>query len=69
MLILKRNIGEVIRINHEIKIVVMGYEGKHVKLGIEAPKNIPIHREEIYQRILLEINLEHDHVNQRNELT
>ncbi len=51
MLILTRKIDESIRIGDHIKITVIEIEGKHIKLGIEAPKNISVHREEVYQRI------------------
>jgi carbon storage regulator len=51
MLVLTRKLEECIRINDNIKITVVEIEGKHVKLGIEAPKNVTVHREEVYQRI------------------
>lgn len=53
MLILTRRIGEVLVVgeNADVKVTVLGVRGDQVKLGIEADKNIPVHREEIYQRI------------------
>jgi carbon storage regulator len=51
MLILTRKPGETIRINDDICIKVLGVSGQQVRLGIEAPKGIEVHREEIYQRI------------------
>ena len=51
MLVLTRKLGEKIQIGDDISIVIMELKGKHVKLGIEAPANIKVHRAEIYQKI------------------
>jgi carbon storage regulator len=51
MLILTRRISESLIIGDDIKITVLGINGHQVKLGINAPKHISVHREEIYQRI------------------
>lgn len=51
MLILTRRIGETIIINDDIKIAILGIKGHQVRLGINAPKEVSVHREEIYQRI------------------
>ena len=51
MLVLTRKLGEKIQIGDDISIVIMEVKGKQVKLGIEAPSNIKVHREEIYQKI------------------
>jgi carbon storage regulator len=51
MLILTRRIQEVIVINENIKIMVLGIRGNQVKIGIEADKDIPIHRLEIFEKI------------------
>jgi carbon storage regulator len=51
MLILTRKFGENIRIGDNIKIVILDVKGGQVKLGIDAPANIAVHREEIYERI------------------
>jgi carbon storage regulator len=51
MLILTRKLGESITIGDDIKITFLETKGKHVRIGIEAPPHIAIHREEIYQLI------------------
>lgn len=51
MLILTRKIGEKLRINDDIEVVVLGVKHGQVRLGVEAPKDVSVHREEIYQRI------------------
>lgn len=51
MLILARKVGEVIVIDDKIKIIVLEVKGGQVKLGLEAPDHVTIHREEVYQRI------------------
>lgn len=51
MLALSRKAGESIIINNDIEIVVLDVKGEQVKLGINAPKSIPIYRKEIYEQI------------------
>ena len=51
MLILTRKLGENIRIGDKIRIVILEIKGGQVKLGIDAPPNVSVHREEIYERI------------------
>lgn len=51
MLVLTRKLGESIAIDDHIKIVVVQIKGKQVRLGIKAPKETKIHREEVYQAI------------------
>lgn len=51
MLILTRKIGESLLIGDEVEITVLSVRGSQVKLGVKAPKEISVHREEIYQRI------------------
>ena len=54
MLILARKVGEAIAISDDIKIRVVDIKGGQVRLGVEAPSNVAVHREEIYLRILEE---------------
>jgi carbon storage regulator len=51
MLILTRKVGESIRINENICITIVDMDGKNIKIGIDAPKEISIHREEVFKRI------------------
>ncbi|OGJ84534.1 MAG: carbon storage regulator [Candidatus Raymondbacteria bacterium RifOxyA12_full_50_37] len=54
MLVLTRKLGESIRIGDDIKITVVELDGRHAKLGVEAPKQVIVHREEVYERIQAE---------------
>ncbi|WP_129932398.1 MULTISPECIES: carbon storage regulator CsrA [unclassified Pseudomonas] len=51
MLILTRRVGESIRINDDITVTVLGVQGMQVRLGVEAPEEVAVHRQEIYERI------------------
>ena len=51
MLILTRRISESVIISDNVKITILGVKGNQVRLGIDAPKEISVHREEIYERI------------------
>ena len=51
MLILTRRIGESVFIGEEVRMTVLGVRGTQVRIGINAPKDVPVHREEIYYRI------------------
>lgn len=52
MLVLTRYPEERIRIGSDIKVTVLSVRGNKVRIGIEAPKDLPVHREEIFQRIV-----------------
>lgn len=54
MLILTRRIGETIMIGDDIAVMICGTEGGSVRIGIDAPKDIPVHRQEVWERIQLE---------------
>lgn len=59
MLILTRRVGETLMIGDEVTVTVLGVKGNQVRIGINAPKNVAVHREEIYQRIKNENDHEH----------
>jgi carbon storage regulator len=60
MLVLSRKIGEVITVGSSVKVTVLSFDRGIVRLGIEAPKSIPVHRKEVYDRII-EINKQAAH--------
>jgi len=51
MLVLTRRLGENLIIGSDVKVSVLGIKGNQVRIGIDAPKHVQVHREEIYERI------------------
>lgn len=51
MLILTRRVGETVMIGDDVAVTVLGVKGNQVRVGIKAPKDTPVHREEIFERI------------------
>jgi carbon storage regulator len=58
MLVLTRRTGEAIRVGHDVVVTIMGLKGNQVRLGIDAPKEVAVHREEIYERIKAESQID-----------
>jgi carbon storage regulator len=58
MLILTRRVGETLMIGDQVSVTVLGVKGNQVRIGVNAPRNVSVHREEIYDRI----QREHDGV-------
>ncbi len=54
MLVLSRRLGETLIIGDDVKITVLGISGNQVRVGIAAPKDVSVHREEVYNRIQTE---------------
>jgi carbon storage regulator len=54
-LILTRRVGEIIRIGPDVVVTVLGVNGSQIRLGIDAPKDVAVHREEVFERIKHEL--------------
>ncbi|QEY58166.1 carbon storage regulator CsrA [Pseudomonas sp. C27(2019)] len=54
MLVLTRRVGETLNIGDEVTLTVLGINGNQVRIGTAAPKDIAVHREEVYRRIQME---------------
>lgn len=66
MLILTRRVGETVMIGDEVTITILGVKGNQVRVGINAPKSVAVHREEIYERIKREQEAEADRKKKRD---
>ncbi len=55
MLILTRRVGETLMIGDDVTVTVLGVKGSQVRLGVDAPREVGVHREEIYERIQREL--------------
>ena len=60
MLILTRRIGESLKIGDDIRVTVLGVRGNQIRMGIHAPAEVPVHRQEIYDRIHENVDREID---------
>ncbi len=54
MLVLTRRLGEIVMIGTNVTVTVLDVKGGQVRLGVEAPREIPVHRHEVYERIQME---------------
>jgi carbon storage regulator len=61
MLVLTRRVGETLVIGDSITVTVLGVKGNQVRLGVDAPKHVSVHREEVAERIRAEKETDHAH--------
>ncbi len=54
MLVLTRRLGETLKIGDTIEVTVLGIKGNQVRIGMAAPRDVPVHREEIYEKVRAE---------------
>ena len=67
MLILTRRVGETVMIGDNVTVTVLGVKGNQVRLGVNAPRDVAVHREEIYERIRNEDEHQADHQGDKPE--
>ena len=65
MLILTRRVGDTLMIDDDVTVTVLGVKGNQVRIGVNAPKEVSVHREEIYQKIQQEKDVDHDNKGNR----
>lgn len=68
MLILTRRVGETVMIGEEVTVTVLGVKGNQVRIGVNAPKHVAVHREEIFERIKREQDGDQAHAHNGSEL-
>ena len=59
MLILTRKTNETLTVGNDVTVTILGVKGNQVRIGVNAPKEVPVHREEVYNRIKAEKQQEH----------
>jgi carbon storage regulator len=64
MLILTRRVGETLMVGDDVTVTVLGVKGNQVRIGVNAPRDVAVHREEIYQRIQEEKSADSDLVDE-----
>lgn len=57
MLILTRRIGETLMVGDEVTVTVLGIKGNQVRIGVNAPNDVAVHRQEVYEKIQKEVNV------------